>query len=1196
MVHWFKKTDPPLTADRAGLATLLDQVIKGFPPAYDMMAEVMVATATANTAELVTWDLRPATSQALYFRLRAGEGIAGTTFQTGRAFAGSVTPQDQSSKAITASDAVAHLLSTRSALAVPLIKGATRIAVLNLESPVPGAFGEQALEQLRGGPLLALIANEVGRIETGALTSATVVRSLIDKLREKIAFAINPDSMTDTYYQVLRVAGQVVRPSHVSGGLILVRDAAQKLVSGANADKLFAVRAARIGAFDSDTEWELQGQSIARRIMRNRVGEVIPNARQDPDYRDSGTGLEETSELIVPLVSAGTSVGVIGLVSPGLSAFNSDDLASLTAVAEIAVYAVTRSEEIRKSRRDGEQLACSHIMLDLLSPLFPREAQQITLEDIAQVRNAVSGQILTWAAEKTGAEHGTFVLADTNEKHQTYLAIHENRTPDPVRPEVPRRWLATRGVTGQAFTERRTVYQPDVSADPAYISYFEQARSEVTAPLRIGDEVLGVLDVESKYAYHFTSDHIQWVEFLAEQAAFALATIDRAVKTYVELKLADLSRKIDDAIERMRKTDDTPQDGDTRRVADLRLVLREVRDIRNEEILNLITELLPLTRSWVGRFLVGLNIYTKGDTHIDERHGQLYYLVSTDPNEVARSEDRFFPLSQGVSSRAFVSQQQIVFNDKESRPSAYFDSDRKRDSLSGIFCPVWEGPQISGVLNIENPHEGAFTPETIRACQLASDLASKLVSAARLRIIALLRERLRDYEFEILGEHTADLTRFMNVMLTRSAFLSNIEEGWGTIVLLNQPEPKELEPKEPDPNQAESKRTEPTRAPVAETICSMTYAAGATEFTRQDDQTPITYPAFMEAMREQRPVLILDTARQDPAERVGAPWSDAVHSVICVPLLRPREGATQGALDTVGGSAAQLDTVGVLALSHRNLAEFSEYDKEILSLFAETIVSGLKDIALLQARKDLMRRVRHDFSEAVKPLTVDTETIKRRLAYALEAPDLATARQHIQGVREVNQRADALVFLFTDLMTWFFDLSNGDLRPEADPSATMTAQEVVKVQERPVDALAMALKERTVRWAFSEVPIYIQGGETRARMIRAALFQYLDNAIKYGEDDTITVSVSQEGHDAVFAVRSAGEPIPERDREQIYQLYYRGNNAVSDDTGSGIGLFQVKEIAHRLGGDAAYLPDPTAPRQNIFYFTVPARIVPVLEG
>ncbi|HEV2235821.1 MAG TPA: GAF domain-containing protein, partial [Ktedonobacterales bacterium] len=662
-----------------------------------------------------------------------------------------------------------------------------------------------------------------------------------------------------------------------------------------------------------------------------------------------------------------------------------------------------------------------------------------------------------------------------------HLVIHEYETTGELAEGGLRRWRATEGITGKAYTQRATEYHPDVTIGDEYIPFFAGVRSEVAAPLRIGDSVLGVLDVESNRPHHFTSDYVQWVDFLAEQAAFALATIDRAVKTHLEITLADLSQRIDKGIDDMRRRTEV------RHIVagelDARAAITKVRDARNDLVRVVIDTLLPLTGSWVGRFLIALNAYSGDGDDINVTGGRLFYLVSTDQAEETNAELRFFPLTEGVSGKAFQEQRQIVFNDLKSRPDEYFDANPARDSLSGIFLPVWEGTRISGILNIESAHAQAFTPEIIRAFQIAADLASKIVTTARLRILVLLRQQLREFETVILRLSSADVTGFMAVALANAAELSSIDTGWGTVMMLSQPFP--------------------AGPPTEDQRFAVTYAPGASAAVAvAEDQSRVTYPIFVEAMRTKRPVLVLDAWAMGADQTADSPWtSHEVRSIICVPLLRPPEGGQERpAGGESAGNRAGLDdreSVGVLALAHRNPAEFSEYDKEMLSLFAESVIQGLKNIKLLEARKELMDRLRHDMSRAVQPLTHYVDGAHEAIADALAATDLQAALGDVRDVRDATTRIASLLELVVDLANWFLDLSNDDLRPERD-TARGSAQEVIASAQGSLTALARQYGHQLV-WDVPPVPpIVVEGGERRARLIRAALFQYIDNALKYG--------------------------------------------------------------------------------------------------
>jgi hypothetical protein len=49
------------------------------------------------------------------------------------------------------------------------------------------------------------------------------VQDVQARFREQIAFAIDPDDLLGSHFQILPVAAQIVNDSNISGGLSLVR-------------------------------------------------------------------------------------------------------------------------------------------------------------------------------------------------------------------------------------------------------------------------------------------------------------------------------------------------------------------------------------------------------------------------------------------------------------------------------------------------------------------------------------------------------------------------------------------------------------------------------------------------------------------------------------------------------------------------------------------------------------------------------------------------------------------------------------------------------------------------------------------------------------------------------------------------------------------------------------------------------------
>jgi two-component system sensor histidine kinase SenX3 len=90
-----------------------------------------------------------------------------------------------------------------------------------------------------------------------------------------------------------------------------------------------------------------------------------------------------------------------------------------------------------------------------------------------------------------------------------------------------------------------------------------------------------------------------------------------------------------------------------------------------------------------------------------------------------------------------------------------------------------------------------------------------------------------------------------------------------------------------------------------------------------------------------------------------------------------------------------------------------------------------------------------------------------------------------------------------------------------------------------------------------------------AEDLRTAVFNVLDNAIKYSGDN-VDVRVRLDAPDEkriVLSVQDHGVGIPPDDMKSIFKRFYRVNRrALSHVKGTGLGLFIVKSIAHKHGG------------------------------
>ncbi len=78
------------------------------------------------------------------------------------------------------------------------------------------------------------------------------------------------------------------------------------------------------------------------------------------------------------------------------------------------------------------------------------------------------------------------------------------------------------GITGWCVLNHRSLLAPDVSHEPRYIAVRPKCRCEMAAPLMDGDQVIGVVDLESDFLSGFSSADLARLEILAAEAARVL--------------------------------------------------------------------------------------------------------------------------------------------------------------------------------------------------------------------------------------------------------------------------------------------------------------------------------------------------------------------------------------------------------------------------------------------------------------------------------------------------------------------------------------------------------------------------------------------------------------------------------------------------------------------------------------------------
>lgn len=129
-----------------------------------------------------------------------------------------------------------------------------------------------------------------------------------------------------------------------------------------------------------------------------------------------------------------------------------------------------------------------------------------------------------------------------------------------------------------------------------------------------------------------------------------------------------------------------------------------------------------------------------------------------------------------------------------------------------------------------------------------------------------------------------------------------------------------------------------------------------------------------------------------------------------------------------------------------------------------------------------------------------------------------------------------------------------------------------------------AKKGLGLEYAAGDAPqVFILGDKNKMEQL---LIIFIDNAIKYSESGTITVTVDADSMHAVIKVMDEGIGISESDVQKIFERFYRVDKARSRAAGGfGLGLNIARIIVVRHGGTVSV--KPRSPHGSIFTVRLP---------
>jgi PAS domain S-box-containing protein len=142
--------------------------------------------------------------------------------------------------------------------------------------------------------------------------------------------------------------------------------------------------------------------------------------------------------------------------------------------------------------------------------------------DMDQILNLLIHDVVS----VTPATHGSVMLFDQGTQRllpRAWYGLETHQIEDFRRLSEH----SERGIVYRVYKSGRTAITDDVQLAPDYLEIVPTTRSELTVPIRYGQEVVGVIDLESPEPGAFAFDNQRFVEAIAEQAAIAIGNAQR---------------------------------------------------------------------------------------------------------------------------------------------------------------------------------------------------------------------------------------------------------------------------------------------------------------------------------------------------------------------------------------------------------------------------------------------------------------------------------------------------------------------------------------------------------------------------------------------------------------------------------------------------------------------------------------------
>jgi|GEM_PF-4356070 len=420
-------------------------------------------------------------------------------------------------------------------------------------------------------------------------------------------------------------------------------------------------------------------------------------------------------------------VGVLGIEAPEDRSLDEWDQLALESMAREVGKALEMARSMEETRSRSRLLSLvNDISLHMSKDLSKKGVMERFTEDFQKSRNYLD--VAIFIVDRT---RKLFVK-------QAQSGDYKGRSPADYSQNLDE------GLFAVCLQKRETLVVNDVSADKRFKGRpWVKTRSEMVCPIKVGEEVLGLINVESDKVSAFDD----WDRLAVETLSRSLAmTLQNSMLYEEEQRRSELLRVLSELSTKALKAQN------------LDLLLQEVVDTLEKRF----------TFHSACIFMEDERKWPLGVLKIRATAGAYKDLASSGTE---------LPSSEGLIGACFRSGKMIICNDTSA--DKRFIPEPKTGSQSELCVPIVVNGKAVGVLNVESEKKGAFTQWDSITLETVSDLVSRAVQ--NLGMVEELTRRSRDISGVMEVEKALAPELDMDAIVTKAVGLVHKELSYPSV-------------------------------------------------------------------------------------------------------------------------------------------------------------------------------------------------------------------------------------------------------------------------------------------------------------------------------------------------------------------------------------------------------------------------------